>query len=54
MAGKKKKPQVSSNARRFDPYKNFKFLVRKAAGGARTLITRMKSALDAAFLRRLR
>jgi hypothetical protein len=54
MAGKKKKPQVSSNARRFDPYKNFKFLLRKAAGGARTLITHIKSALDEAFLRRLR
>jgi hypothetical protein len=54
MAGKKKKREFSINARRFDPYKNFKFLVRKAAAGARTLITRMKSALDAAFLRRLR
>ena len=54
MAGKKKKPEFLINARRFDPYKNFKFLLRKAAGGARTLITRVKSALDAAFLRRLR
>jgi hypothetical protein len=54
LASKKKKRGFSTNARRFDPYKNFRFLVRKAAEGARTLITRMKSALDRAFLRRLR
>jgi hypothetical protein len=54
MANRKKR--AASNARRFDPYKNFNFRIlfsSVASGGTKALRT-LKASIDAAFTRRLR
>ena len=52
MARKKKRP--AANNKRIDPYKNFNFIIEFGRKLGRSIKTTFKSALDSAFLRRIR